>query len=46
MYYGMPKAPLGPMQRRAVKKTKPITLAIIKLRLSEDISQSVENSIL
>ena len=37
------KAPLGPKQSG---KIKPVALAVIKLRLSEGISQSVENSIL
>ena len=39
------KAPVGPKQHRTVKKIKPVTLAVIELRLSEGISQLLTYSV-
>ena len=44
MYCGMPKGISRAEVRQTVKKIKPIALAVIKLRLSEDISQSGSQS--
>ena len=44
MYCGMPKGTSRAEAMSNSEKIKPVALAVIELRLSEGISQSVENS--
>ena len=45
MHYGMPKGTFWAKVMLNSEKIKPVSLAIIKLHLSEGVSQSVENSV-
>ena len=45
MYCGMPKGTSRAEATSPREKIKPVALAVIELRMSESISQSVENSV-